>query len=131
MGQWTVILGPNGVGKTTLLRSLALALRNANDPSIWPKGTFANAWTRARANSDEAAVDPRIAIKLAETWLIGMDGDAPKNPLSRIVFDVAIAALKTLLDVANIEVAERRVWITEHGKPRLPFSALSDGYSLR
>jgi hypothetical protein len=200
MGQWTVILGPNGVGKTTILRSLALALRNASDPSIWPKGTFANAWTRARANSDETVVEPRIRVKLAdgseyltrihengsltitqtprqsqpalfplfaygcrrgsalggtarevdlsntdgpeiatlfdegadlihaETWLIGMDGDAPKNPLSRIVFDVAIAALKTLLDVANIEVAERRVWITEHGKPRLPFSALSDGY---
>ncbi len=200
LGQWTVILGPNGVGKTTLLRSLALALRNASAPSIWPKGTFANAWTRARADGDSTPIEPRICVKLAdgsthltrihengsltitqtprqsqpalfplfaygcrrgsalggtarevdlsntdgpeiatlfdegadlihaETWLIGMDGDAPKNPLSRIVFDVAIAALKTLLDVANIEVAERRVWITEHGKPRLPFSALSDGY---
>jgi energy-coupling factor transporter ATP-binding protein EcfA2 len=200
MGQWTVILGPNGVGKTTILRSLALALRNANDPSIWPKGTFANAWARVRASGDEPPVAPRICVKLAdgsehltrihengsvtitqsprqnlpalfpvfaygcrrgsalggaarevdlsntdgpeiatlfdegadlihaETWLIGMDGDAPKNPLSQIIFEVAIAALKTLLDVDNIEVAERRVWITEHGKPRLPFSALSDGY---
>ena len=200
MGQWTVILGPNGVGKTTLLRSVALALRNANDPSIWPKGTFSNAWTRVRANNDEAAVEPRIVINMAdgsthttdisengsltitqtprqyqptlfplfaygcrrgsalggaarevdlsdtdgpeiatlfdegadlihaETWLISMDGDAPKNPMSRLIFDAAITALKTLLDVSDIEVAERRVWITEHNKPRLPFSALSDGY---
>lgn len=199
-GQWTVILGPNGVGKTTVLRSLALALRNADDPAIWPKGTYANAWARVRASGDQAPIEPRICIKLldgsehltrihengsvtitqtprqsqpalfplfaygcrrgsalggtarevdlsntdgpeiatlfdegadlihAETWLIGMDGDAPKNPLSQIIFDVAIAALKTLLDVDSIEVAQRRVWITEHGKPRLPFSALSDGY---
>jgi energy-coupling factor transporter ATP-binding protein EcfA2 len=200
MGQWTVILGPNGIGKTTLLRSLALALRDAKNPSIWPKGAFANAWARARPSGEDAPVAPRISVKLAdgsehittlrengsitinqtpehdqpslfplfaygcrrgsalggsarevnlsnadgpeiatlfdegadlihaETWLIGIDGDAPKNPLSQIIFDVAIAAMKTLLDVASIEVAERRVWITEHGKPRLPFSALSDGY---
>ena len=50
------------------------------------------------------------------------------NPQSKIVFDVATAALKTLLAVESIEVADRRVWITEHDKPRLPFSALSDGY---
>ncbi len=35
-GQWIVFLGQNGVGKTTLLRSLALALRNLDDRPIWP-----------------------------------------------------------------------------------------------
>lgn len=43
-GQWTVIVGPNGTGKTTLLRSLALALRSISNPSIWPRGTFSVAW---------------------------------------------------------------------------------------
>lgn len=37
-------MGPNGTGKTTLLRSLALALRSISNPSIWPRGTFSVAW---------------------------------------------------------------------------------------
>ena len=65
-GQWIVILGPNGIGKTTILRSLALALRNARDPSIWPKRTFANGWARIRASSDQAATEPRICVTLAD-----------------------------------------------------------------
>jgi hypothetical protein len=43
-GQWTVLIGPNGVGKTTLLRALVLALRNLGDPKIWPKGVFSTPW---------------------------------------------------------------------------------------
>lgn len=58
-GQWIVILGPNGVGKTTILRSLALALRNLRVPGIWPKGAFAIPWRSSGAR--EAA----IAVTLA------------------------------------------------------------------
>ena len=43
-GQWLVVLGRNGTGKTTLLRGLALALRNLQDPAIWPDGCFSNRW---------------------------------------------------------------------------------------
>jgi hypothetical protein len=45
-GQWVIIIGPNGVGKTTILRSVALAVRNAADPSIWPRGSFSRRWQR-------------------------------------------------------------------------------------
>jgi AAA domain, putative AbiEii toxin, Type IV TA system len=40
LGQWVVILGENGVGKTTLLRSMVLALRNVEKRDIWPTNTF-------------------------------------------------------------------------------------------
>lgn len=45
-GQWVVILGPNGIGKTTILRSLALSLRNVSNPAIWPRGAFSGPWQR-------------------------------------------------------------------------------------
>lgn len=48
-GQWIVLLGPNGVGKTTILRSLALALRNLENPAIWPKDVFSVPWARGDA----------------------------------------------------------------------------------
>ncbi|MBK8254539.1 MAG: AAA family ATPase [Polyangiaceae bacterium] len=54
-GQWIVLLGENGVGKTTLLRSLTLALRNLSDPRIWPKGVFATPW-RGLHGSGEAKI---------------------------------------------------------------------------
>jgi hypothetical protein len=60
-GQWIVVLGPNGVGKTTLLRSLALALRNLSDPTIWPKGAFATTWLAA-----EGAGEAKISVRLAD-----------------------------------------------------------------
>lgn len=61
-GQWVVILGQNGVGKTTLLRSLALALRNAHDPTIWPAGAFSNTWLRQ--DNHTAVTDAKISITL-------------------------------------------------------------------
>lgn len=69
-GQWTVILGENGVGKTTLLRSLAVALRNSSDPTIWPPGAFSNSWLRQGGNADvihEAAIS------------VSMNGYAPQR----------------------------------------------------
>lgn len=59
-GQWVVILGENGTGKTTLLRSIVLALRNLSDPKIWPKGTFSPAWMRYGINPETDSC--RIAL---------------------------------------------------------------------
>jgi AAA domain, putative AbiEii toxin, Type IV TA system len=44
LGQWLVVLGENGVGKTTLLRSVALGLRDAQNLGIWPEGVFSRNW---------------------------------------------------------------------------------------
>ncbi|MBV0882134.1 AAA family ATPase [Noviherbaspirillum sp. L7-7A] len=65
-GQWIVILGPNGIGKTTILGSLILALRNTKDPVIWPKGAFANSWQRQRSVAEELPVDTQIVVSLRD-----------------------------------------------------------------
>lgn len=190
-GQWIVILGSNGAGKTTILRSLALALRNVKDPSIWREEAFIG-WQRITAPG-ERSVPAKISVKLsgrqyqttirkngsskfeqtpphtrsrlfplfaygcrrgsalggastmvklgdnggpeiatlfsegadlihAETWLIQMDGDAAKNQHAKQVYEAIIGALKQLLAVEQIEVAERTLWITEAGQNRMPFS---------
>jgi energy-coupling factor transporter ATP-binding protein EcfA2 len=62
-GQWIVILGENGTGKSTILRSFVLALRNVQDPQIWPKGTFAAPWRRLGADPDTGHC--RIMLRLA------------------------------------------------------------------
>ncbi len=65
-GQWIVILGANGAGKTTILRSLALGLRNLRDPAIWPKGAFAFPWNaiggpgEAKITIEVEGLDPQI-----------------------------------------------------------------------
>lgn len=61
-GQWVVIIGPNGVGKTSLLKSLAISLRNTKDPSIWPKGSFGVNWQRIRSN--KTVSESSILIRL-------------------------------------------------------------------
>jgi energy-coupling factor transporter ATP-binding protein EcfA2 len=63
-GQWVVILGQNGVGKTTLLRSLALALRNTQDLAIWPPGAFSNTWLRIANPSETGITEARISVTL-------------------------------------------------------------------
>lgn len=199
-GQWVVILGPNGVGKTTLLRSLALAMRSVKNPAIWPKGAFANSWQRVPEIDESRTIDSSITVKLgdgvehktlirpsdsisitqlpeqdsprlfplfaygcrrgsalggaarqvnlndddgpevatlfddgadliqAETWLVSLEGDTSKNPRSKAIFDSVIEAMKGLLDLIAVEVADQKVWVTERGRPKLPFSSLSDGY---
>ena len=178
-GQWVVILGPNGVGKTTLLRSLALALRSVKHPAIWPKGAFANSWQRVLEKYESRTVDSSITVTLgdgiehktlirpgssisitqlpeqdnprlfplfaygcrrgsalggaarqvnlndddgpevatlfddgadliqAETWLVSLEGDTIKNPRSKVIFDNVVEALKELLDLVTVEVADR------------------------
>lgn len=66
LGQWTVVLGPNGSGKTTILRSLVLALRNVKNPSIWPKWSFSIAWQRIQKEAESGGVDSSIAITLGD-----------------------------------------------------------------
>lgn len=58
-GQWLVLLGPNGSGKTSILRSLALALRDTANPGIWPEGLIAAPWVRG--GGGEARVRVRVA----------------------------------------------------------------------
>jgi energy-coupling factor transporter ATP-binding protein EcfA2/SpoVK/Ycf46/Vps4 family AAA+-type ATPase len=62
-GQWTVLLGSNGVGKSTILRSIALCLRNTADPSIWPRGTFSRRWLAIGKNG-EIESEASIAVNL-------------------------------------------------------------------
>ncbi len=57
-GQWIVVLGENGVGKTTLLRSVALALRNVAKRDIWPQYAFSD-W--ANLNQPDGP-SPQITI---------------------------------------------------------------------
>lgn len=58
-GQWIVLLGRNGVGKTTILRALCLALRNLDDSKIWPPGVWDPPW---RESGQDAAA--RIAVQI-------------------------------------------------------------------
>jgi len=66
LGQWTVLLGTNGSGKTTILRSLVLALRNVKNPSIWPKWVFGIAWQRIPSANDSSSVNPVITVRLGD-----------------------------------------------------------------
>lgn len=51
-GQWVVILGQNGAGKSTILRSIAIGLRDVKEPSIWPSRSFTREWARVDNNGE-------------------------------------------------------------------------------
>ncbi len=79
-GQWVVLLGENGVGKSTVLRAIVFALRNLSDPKIWPRGTFASAWRRFGTNPETDTC--RIALRLAN----GAEYEATVRQNGREVF---------------------------------------------
>lgn len=64
VGQWVVVLGPNGVGKTTLLRSIAIALRDTSDPTIWPKSSLSLDWVRVADGGEEQPQEASITVSL-------------------------------------------------------------------
>ncbi len=66
LGQWAVLLGTNGSGKTTILRSLVLALRNVQNPSIWPQGVFGIAWQRIPPSGENSHINSTITVRLGD-----------------------------------------------------------------
>lgn len=61
-GQWIIIIGENGVGKTTLLRCIALALRDVEDLSIWPQGAFTSEWRTSATQENNFISTVRVDI---------------------------------------------------------------------
>jgi predicted ATP-binding protein involved in virulence len=64
----------------------------------------------------------------AETWLVTLEGDISKNPKSKAIYEAVTSALKELMNLDSIEVLDRRLWVSESGNAKIPFSYLSDGY---
>lgn len=61
-GQWVVLLGENGMGKTTLLRGLAFALIDATRPGLLPKPAFEAPWRRSGiAENDTCSVEAFVS----------------------------------------------------------------------
>lgn len=72
--------------------------------------------------------DEGASLIHAETWLIQWEGDSLKNPNSKAVYDSICAALCHLLNIDEVKVIDRRLWITERGRPAVLLEAMSDGY---
>ncbi|MDH0863177.1 AAA family ATPase [Mitsuaria sp. GD03876] len=72
--------------------------------------------------------DPSAYLIHAETWLIKLEGDAQKNPRSRIIYDVATGALAKLLEVSQISVRDQTLIAHFDSGRSVPFKYLSDGY---
>lgn len=49
-GQWIVLLGRNGMGKTTILKTLCLMLRNLG-MKVWPKDLWSTPWREIGQNA--------------------------------------------------------------------------------
>jgi len=194
-GQWIVLLGQNGAGKSSILRSIVVGLRNVKEASIWPSRSFSREWirldedgiqkeARIRITTSDATItttikpgiplafdqtpefvealpipvfaygcrrgsatggvsrevdlaegmeiatlmDDGASVVHAETWLKDLDGDAQKTAIGRARYDGIRTALTRLLDLKEIWVENRRVWVAFESGPKLPFSELSDGY---
>ena len=63
-GQWIVILGENGAGKTSILRAITLALRNTDDVTIWPANSLSLPWLRIPQSETEKISEASISITL-------------------------------------------------------------------
>ncbi|XHS78541.1 AAA family ATPase [Burkholderiaceae bacterium UC74_6] len=64
LGQWVVILGPNGTGKTTILKSIVLALRDVNALGIWPRDSFSPGLIRICREGEEQIQEANISVAL-------------------------------------------------------------------
>lgn len=64
----------------------------------------------------------------AESWLIQLEGDTKKNATSDMLYKAVTSALCELLEVEDIFVKNRSVWVKQSSKPSLKLSELSDGY---
>lgn len=84
VGQWIVLLGENGTGKSTVLRAILFALRNLADPKIWPKGTFVSAWRRFGTNPETEPC--RVVLRLANARLGATDYETTVRQNGRDVF---------------------------------------------
>jgi hypothetical protein len=72
--------------------------------------------------------DEGASLIHAETWLLQLDGDAQRSTRTQRVLAAVTESLCTFLQLESITFEDRRVWVKEKGKPRLPFASLSDGY---
>lgn len=78
-GQWILILGPNGVGKTTLLKALVMSLRNLANPALWPEGTFRDPWPLQ--GQEEARITLQFSAGLQQhTHLRGNGAEYKQEP---------------------------------------------------
>ncbi|HRI69149.1 MAG TPA: AAA family ATPase, partial [Polyangium sp.] len=64
----------------------------------------------------------------AETWLKEWDADAAKAEHSKPIWEAIQIAMRKLLDIEDVFVRDRQVYIKEKNKREIHLSALSDGY---
>lgn len=128
-GQWVVFLGPNGVGKTTLLRSLVLALRNLQDPKIWPKGAFESPWRQVEGPA-VSIIQVKLEHQDIQTTRIRANGSEsffqdPTQSGSRVVPLFAYGCRRG----SALGGAERAVELTEDDGPEVA-TLFHEGASL-
>jgi hypothetical protein len=73
-------------------------------------------------------LDDSASLIHAETWIKDLDGEANRNPRASALYSTVRRALCELIEVEDIFVESRRVWVRETNRPTILFSELSDGY---